>query len=214
MNDPNIYVYGENAGYHPQRLAISYLWNLPLGNHQGMMGKLTSGWGLSGVTFIQDGTPLTITDTRGGTIFGFGAGAVVSTAQYAAGMTAANAASTGSDKQRLGNQAGQSGWFNKAAFGTVPVLPGTTGTIYGNSSLGIVLGPGQFNWDMSLTKTTKVGGIREDATLQFRTEFFNAFNHAQFNNPGTVDVSKSAFGQITSTSVNPRLIQFALKYAF
>src|ERR1019366_3428203 len=101
-------------------------------------------------------------------------------------------------KQRLGNQTGQSGWFNKAAFGTVPLLPTTTGTIYGNSSLGIVLGPGQFNWDMSLTKTTKVGGIREDATLQFRTEFFNTFNHPQFSNPAVVDVSKSTFGQITT----------------
>jgi hypothetical protein len=60
---------------------------------------------------------------------------------------------------------------------------------------------------------TKVGGLREDATLQFRTEFFNAFNHAQFNNPA-VNVALGSFGQITSTSVNPRLIQFALKYAF
>jgi RNase P/RNase MRP subunit POP5 len=56
--------------------------------------------------------------------------------------------------------------------------------------------------------------LREDATLTFRAEFFNAFNHPQFNNPAVVDVSKSTFGQITSASVNPRLIQFALKYAF
>jgi hypothetical protein len=67
---------------------------------------------------------------------------------------------------------------------------------------------------MSLVKTTRVGGIREDATLQFRTEFFNAFNHTQFSNPAVTDVSKGTFGQITSTSVNPRLIQFALKYLF
>jgi hypothetical protein len=61
-----------------------------------------------------------------------------------------------------------------------------------------------------------VGGIHEDATLVFRTEFFNTFNHPQFSNPAVVDVSKatSTFGQITSTSVNPRLIQFALKYVF
>ena len=50
----------------------------------------------------------------------------------------------------------------------------------------------------------------------FRAEFFNLFNHAQFNNPAVVDFSKASttFGQITSTSVNPRLIQFALKYVF
>jgi hypothetical protein len=91
---------------------------------------------------------------------------------------------------------------------------GTGGTGYGNAGYGILLGPGQFNWDMTLQKTTKVGGIHEDATLVFRTEFFNAFNHAQFNNPGVVDVSKANVGQITSSSVNPRLIQFALKYVF
>ncbi|MGD0906169.1 MAG: carboxypeptidase-like regulatory domain-containing protein [Candidatus Acidiferrales bacterium] len=218
--------YGLNSSYHPQRLAINYDWELPLGHPDGWRGKLVNGWSLSGVTIVQDGTPLTITDTRGGTIFGFGPGSPeTSTAEYCPGMTAANAASTGSDKQRLGGANGGQGWFNKTAFYGTGTNGGCAaagasfptvgdGTAYGNSSLGIVLGPGQFNWDMSLTKTTTVGGIREDATLQFRTEFFNAFNHAQFNNPAVVDVSKSTFGQITSTSVNPRLIQFALKYAF
>ena len=232
FNDPNFYVYSPNPSYHPQRLAISYVWNLPLGSHQGMLDKLTSGWGLSGVTVIQNGTPLNVTDTRGGTVYGFGTGGSTSTAEYCPGMTAANAPSTGGVEQRLGGANGGQGWFNKTAFygisatGTTNGLcasPTATGTPaigsdgstgYGNASLGILLGPGQFNWDMSLTKTTKVGGIREDATLQFRTEFFNTFNHPQFSNPAVVDVSKSTFGQITTTSVNPRLIQFALKYAF
>jgi len=220
--------YGPNANYHPQRLAINYNYNLPSGHFQGAEDKLLSGWVLSGVTIIQDGTPLTATDTRGGTIYGFGGagtGLELSRAEYCPGMTAANAASSGSVKQRLGGINGGPGWFNTGAFystGTngscatagagLPAIGDGTG--YGNSPIGVILGPGQFNWDMSLTKTTRVGGIREDATLQFRTEFFNAFNHAQFNNPASVDASKSTFGRITSTSVNPRLIQFALKYAF
>ena len=66
---------------------------------------------------------------------------------------------------------------------------------------------------MALVKTTRVGGLKEGATLQFRTEFFNTFNHPQFNNPA-VNIALATFGQITSTSVNPRLVQFALKYAF
>jgi hypothetical protein len=221
-NDPNIYQYGPNVSYHPQRIAISYVWELPLGSHQGLLGKVASGWGLSVVTVIQNGTPLTIADTRGGTIYGFGTGGSLSRAQYCPGMGAANAGTSGSLEQRLGNQPGQQSYINKAAFCAPPVLgDDAKATGYGNSSLGILLGPGQFNWDMSLIKTTKVGGIREDATLQFRTEFFNAFNHPQFNNPvqtaagnGMIDVSKSSAGQITTTSVNPRLIQFALKYAF
>jgi hypothetical protein len=84
---------------------------------------------------------------------------------------------------------------------------------FGDSGIGILLGPGQFNWDIALVKSTVVGGLREGAALQFRTEFFNAFNHSQFSNPATV-ASQGNLGQITSSSVNPRLIQFGLKYIF
>ena len=205
--------YGLDSAYRPQRLTINYGWDLPFGKHEGLLEKVASGWNLAGVTVIQDGTPLTVSDTRGGSIYGFGAGSnVTSAAQFAAGMGAANVATPGGVEARLGGTAGGPGYFNKAAFGTTPVIGNGTG--YGDSGLGILLGPGQFNFDATLQKTTIVGGIHEDASLVFRAEFFNAFNHPQFNNPGTVDVSKSTFGQITSTSVNPRLIQFALKYMF
>jgi hypothetical protein len=219
INDVNNHgaQYGLNPSYHPQRLAVSYSWDLPLGRPEGLKGKLVNGWNVSGVTIVQDGTPLTIADSRGGSVYGFGSGSSeTSTAEYCPGMGAANVATPGGVEGRLGGSVlGGPGYLNKAAFCTTPVL-GNDGvaTGYGNSGLGILLGPSQFNWDMSLVKTTKVGGLREGATLQFRTEFFNAFNHAQFNNPAVVDVSKSTFGQITSTAVNPRLIQFALKYAF
>jgi hypothetical protein len=68
----------------------------------------------------------------------------------------------------------------------------------------------------SMGRSTKVRGLHEDATLVFATEFFNLFNHPQFANPtgSQTDVSKSTFGQITSASVNPRLIRFALEYVF
>jgi len=216
-NDPNNLKqqYGPNASYRPQRLSLNYGWDLPFGNRQGFEGKLLNGWNLSGVTVAQVGTPITITDTRGGTIYGFGPGApVTSRAQFCTGMSAANVSTPGGVEARLGGSVlGGPGYLNAPAFCTTPVIGNGTG--YGNSGVGIILGPGQFNWDMSLLKTTKVGGLREDATLQFRTEFFNAFNHPQFNNPAVVDVSKTTtFGQITTTSVNPRLIQFALKYVF
>ncbi len=75
-------------------------------------------------------------------------------------------------------------------------------------------GQARFNFDLTLGKTTRVGGIHENATLQFRAEFFNLFNHPQFSNPTLTFNSAPTFGQITSTSVNPRLVQLALKYAF
>ena len=58
-----------------------------------------------------------------------------------------------------------------------------------------------------------MGGLREAAELQFRAEAFNLFNHAQFLNPGLAD-NQGNFGLITGSSVNPRLLQLALKYVF
>jgi hypothetical protein len=115
--------------------------------------------------------------------------------------------------QRLGGINGGAGWFNKAAF--TPFVTTGAATPYGDSGYSSVLGPGQFNWDISLIKTTKVGGINENAVLVFRSEFFNAFNHPQFGpSPVSNDVNNSSFGLINTASVNPRLIQFALKYVF
>jgi hypothetical protein len=200
--------YGLMPYVRPQRFSINYSYDLPFGKHEGFLGKVANGWNVAGVTVAQDGTPLTITDSKGGSIYGT---IQTSTAQYAAGMGSANVPSVGSDKQRLGGVNGGAGWFNKSAF--APFASGSSSP-YGNSGYSSLLGPGQFNWDISLVKTTKVGGLNENATLVFRSEFFNAFNHEQFNTPVSVDVNNSSFGLINSSSVNPRLIQFALKYVF
>ena len=62
---------------------------------------------------------------------------------------------------------------------------------------------------------TTVGGIRENATLQFRAEFYNTFNHPQFSNLVGSDVQNGVgMGAIATSSVNPRVIQFGLKYTF
>ena len=115
-------------------------------------------------------------------------------------------------KQRLGGLSGGPGYWQRGVFCAAPVIG--NGTDFGNSGVGIALGPGQFNWDVSLVKNTRVGGIRESGALQIRAEFFNAFNHPQFNNPGTAISTPTTFGVITSESVSPRLIQFAMKYTF
>jgi hypothetical protein len=171
---------------------------------------------VSGVTTFQDGNPLTITDTRSGGIYGFTANGAVENAQFCPGMGVANIATSGSLYQRVVNglNAGP-GMLNgttQHVLCSEPVIGGATD--FGNMGPGVnVLGPGQQDWDISIFKTTKVGGIREDATLQFRTEFYNAFNHPIFALPVT-NAASGAFGQVSASSVNPRLIQFALKYAF
>jgi hypothetical protein len=224
--------YGLSGQYRPQRFVVNYSWDIPNGGIKGVLGVLTSGWNLAGVTTIQGGQPLTVFDLRGGSIYGMaGTTIVTSRAQMAAGKTYADAATPGGVEQRLGGPSGGYGWFNPAAFTAIPnaIAPDgtvTTGTGWGNSGVGLMLGPGQFNFDASLSKQTRVGGIREDAKLEFRAEFFNLFNHPQFNapqsvaynvvsfNPATQGYNTGPFGQITSTSVNPRLIQLALKYIF
>ena len=212
--------YGPSTFYRPQRFVVNYVWNLPFGHPQGLEGKLVSGWTLSGVTTIQDGDPITITDSRGGTVF-FGSPAL-STAQFCQGMGPGNVATAGGLTQRvISGLTGGPGYLNGTAQGvfcsppTVGAINGAGGGFgFGDAGSGILLGPGQDNWDMSLAKLTTVGGLREGATLEFRAEFFNTFNHPQFALPGGTTANGGGFGQITTSQVNPRVIQFALKYAF
>jgi len=198
------------------RLVVNYIYDLPDPLKEGFASAFLKGWSVSGVTTAQTGTPLTLTDSRGGTIFG---SAGTSTIQFCPGMSNANVATSGQDQTRLGLSGSPSHWFNLAAVCAptpYPVSAGGDGiaTGYGTVAQGIVTGPGQFNWDISVGKMTRVGGIREDGQLLFRAEFYNAFNHPQFANPGTAASSSSTFGVITASSVAPRLIQFGLKYIF
>ena len=92
--------------------------------------------------------------------------------------------------------------------GSCATSGGATG--FGDSAVGSIMGPGQNNWDLSLQKNTK---ITEGLTVQFRTEFYNIWNHAQFN-PPVNNLADATFGQIQSSSVPPRIMQFALKLLF
>ena len=213
-NDPNNMAqqYGPAYFSHPQRFILNYSYDLPFGQHTGALGWIANGWNLGGVTTIQDGTPLTITDTRDGTIFGVGANGQ-QRAEICPGATYASAATSGGVEARLGGISGGPGYINPSAFATGCLAPAIgDGTGWGNSGVGILLGPGNFNFDVTLVKTTH---ITERQTLVFRAEAFNLFNHPQFMNPATLAVSTPAtFGQISTTSVNPRVMQLGLKYIF
>jgi hypothetical protein len=102
-------------------------------------------------------------------------------------------------------------WFNTQCFVAPPA--GELGT----ASRTPVYGPDFVNTDFSAIKNFR---IRESMSAQFRAEFFNLFNHAQFNTPGLSSTpgsdlaSPGTFGTVTSTVNNPRVIQFALKLNF
>lgn len=201
-NDPNDrFQRWSPAGYdRTHRIVLVYLWKIPSLTGGGFfLREALRNWSLSGVTTIQTGTPLTITDSRGGSIYGF---ASTSRAQLCPSITYGDIPTRGSTGSRVNN------YFNNAAFCAVPVIGNGTG--YGNSGAGIVRGPDQNNFDFSLAKTFKTG---ERGTVEFRSEFFNALNHVQYSNPGT-SYGTASFGVIGSTSVAARLIQFGLKYNF
>ncbi len=96
------------------------------------------------------------------------------------------------------------GYFNTAGFVTA-------GTGWGNTGRNILRGPSQANFDFSAVKNFAIG---ERRNLQWRSEFFNIFNHPNFGNPSSSISTVSTFGTINSTVANPRVIQFALKFLF
>jgi hypothetical protein len=71
---------------------------------------------------------------------------------------------------------------------------------------------GAVNFDFAAFKRTNFGPDNK-LGLEFRTEFFNLFNHPQFGPPST-GLGSGSFGKVTSQIGNPRLIQFALKFVF
>jgi len=101
-------------------------------------------------------------------------------------------------------------WFNTQCFVAPP--KGQLGT----ASRTPVYGPDFVNTDFSAIKRFR---LSEAMNMDFRAEFFNLFNHAQFNDPGSTstpgaDLAAPSFGKINSTVGNPRVIQFALKLNF
>ncbi len=209
--------YGPAGFSRPQRFVFNYSYEIPGNDVKGALGWVTKGWTLSGVTVVQGGTPMSFYNTNNGTIYYGAANAGSgeqgsSTAQLAPGITYNQINLQGAPETHsiyTGGQLAGLQYFNPAAFTSAPVIGDGTG--FGNSGQGIVNGPGQLNFDASLTKTTR---FAERHSLQFRAEFFNVANHPQFANPGTAQNNAATFGLITATSTNPRLMQFALKYSF
>jgi len=187
-----------------QRLVISYVLDLPFGKGQrffgdasGVGGKVISGWGLDGVTTFQRGFPVKIQYGQGNSL-------------TALGLTNGNLSQNvvpGCNKDASGSPVSRlSGWFNTSCF----VAPPDWG--FGNEARvdPSLRQQGITNFDFAVFKRTSV---TERAYLEFRTEFFNLFNHPQFGPPNGTLTSPN-FGVVTNTINNPRLIQFALKLAF
>jgi hypothetical protein len=203
----------------PHRLIVNYSYDLPISKGKtGFSRILLNGWRVAGVTTIQSGTPLTIMVTNSKNY----AGITSDFAQIAPGCFG-NLETPGPVESKLNN------YFDVSCIAPFTIVDpsGTTG--FGNGPTAATYGPGQNNTDISLSKITGLGFPTESSSIEFRVEFFNAFNHPQFANPnarGTQPPPQDAtpeqaakalgpsFGRITSTSVSARIIQFALKFSF
>jgi len=152
---------------------------------RGIADKLLGGWQLTGITSFGTGEPFSVTFNS--TVLGW--------PSSRADIIGNPAVSNRSIDQ----------WFNPAAF-AVPA-PFT----YGNSARNLLFGPGYFNWDAGVFKNTL---LTERINLEFRAEFFNILNHANFAVPASNISVPSTVSRISSTSNTPRDIQFGLRLQF
>ncbi len=185
------------------RFVFSETWKLPKPSAR-LQRALLGGWDLAGVVTIQSGTALTIADTNANNVFGISE----DRAQLSGTCSKSQLVKGVPVESKLGS------YFNSACFTNPPII-GTDGigTAFGDSATGIVDGPGQANLDLALSKTVALNRPIEKSTLQFRAEFYNALNHPQFANPDS-NFTSPTFGVISSTSVNARVGQLALRFAF
>ena len=187
----------------PQRFVFSATWALP-SPPSGVQREMLEGWNLGVVATIQSGTALTIGYTNANNVFGISE----DRAQLTGKCSKSQLVTAGSIISKLNN------YFNTPCFTTPPIIGADgIGTAFGNSGTGIVNGPGQANLDLALTKKVPVTWPVEKSAIEIRAEFFNAFNHPQFANPDT-NFSSPTFGVISSTAVNPRVGQLALRLTF
>jgi len=180
------------------RLVNTVVYQLPFGRDKpflryGLASKILGGWETSGILSLQSGFPYTI-NLKGDTA-GVGAGT--------GGIFVRPNAVPGAYWQLSGSQRSTVRFFNTAAF-TMPAA----GT-FGNVGRNTLIGPGLFNMDVVLSRYVR---LKEGVNLQFRAEFFNGFNHSNYNLVGRI-INDPTYGQVLS-QLDPRQLQFGLKLTF
>ncbi|HEU5400014.1 MAG TPA: TonB-dependent receptor [Terriglobales bacterium] len=181
------------------RFVFSYEWALPFWTdakdwYQHALG----GWHLNGIATLMSGTPFTVFDST----------------DVAAQGSAPEITGFSSQRPNLVGDPNTGphtvdNWFNAAAFQKLD--PVANAGQFGTAGRNIVVGPGYANWDFGATKNIRVA---EGKQLQLRAELFNVLNHTNFRLPDS-DISSppTVFNHVLAAR-EPRLVQFALKFAF
>ena len=178
----------------------SYRYRLPF-DKLSLPSRLTNGWVISGITRLATGLPVYLTEPDDNSLLGTAYGGPTGNTVDEPDYTPGNLQIT--NPRKANPAAGTNPYFNTALFSAEPL--GGIGT----ASRRFFHGPGINNWDIALVKDLK---ITESKQLQFRGEFFNAFNHAQFQEPQANFLS-SDFGFVTNANA-ARIGQVAIKFTF
>jgi len=180
------------------RFVAHATWDVPIGkggvvlNSGGVAGRAIGGWQLNGIATLQTGTPFSVSAPDVSATGGSHANRASCISDPYVGASADRAQFVGSTAPRF--------YLNPAAFAS------PAAGFFGNCAPRAFHGPGIQNFDLSVFKHF---AISESWRVEFRTEFFNAFNRANFNNPSAniAPASIGAFGKSTSTVVDPREIR-------
>ena len=196
------------------RNVLSYIYELPFYKDQhGFAGKVLGGWQVSGVTVLQTGQPFNITEPTDRSLSGAGADRPDFTGTEVVFNDPRNTDTANGGPNRSFNGTGggtataaTNPFFRRVGSGTSLALGAGR---FGSLGRNVFHGPGDINFDVTMMKRTRVG---EGKIIEFRAEFFNVFNHVNFGNPNG-NIGSANFGRITTTD-DPRLIQFGLKFVF
>lgn len=191
----------------------SLIYDLPFGKGKkfgnswnSVTNSLLGNWQITVIQKITSGFPVFVIDTNNAS------GVSFLNIGNAAGINRPNLVGNPFQTGTIGSCVGPSKlsakgyWFNPCAFATP-----ATGEL-GDASRAPLSGPDFVNTDFSVIKQFTLPW--ENMGLNFRAEFFNLFNHAQFGLPANDINTPSQFGLVSSTVNNPRLIQFGLKLTF
>jgi hypothetical protein len=201
-----------------QNFVVSYVWEMPFNRIFHSLPRLTKGWQLQGITRFATGFPIQM-----------GQGNPVQQGPLCpSGLCDGDASLTGSPSTDMPNLVGPVHkynpratpgtytYFSQGAFTATEchltqagVLTGADCGSFGTANRRFFHGPGINNTDLGISKMIP---FKEGMYFEIRGEFFNIFNHTQFNNPSG-DISSDTFGNVTSAR-DPRIGQVSAKFVW